>query len=127
MRFLSLCSLVIGIVLMKAYAYCPYLDGCKTCVDGKIDECKDCYSGYYLDPSSKKCSSCGLSGFKCRTCDDDRKCSTCNGEYYLKDDKTCGRCSDAFPRCFLCDKNGCKECRDEIGRASCRERVSSPV
>ena len=123
------------------YLYVPY-NGvpCPKCgnnnhMEGEFIECDHCDDSFYCESCDDRChgdqhevtNRWGETEWVCYSCLDYyyRYCDEC-GEYYHYDDVThingdtyCETCRDEkFTYCEKCD---------EIGRASCRERVSSPV
>ena len=96
---------------------------CTHCTESKCLECtRTCKGTERVDVETCQCRSCdkdttinGLSGLyaNCKNCDDN-KCTKCKEGYFLS--RTIGK----NPVCVACSPG--YYC-DEIGRASCRERV----
>lgn len=78
---------------------------CLSCPDSP-GVCTECFTGKYVDPSTKRCADCGPG---CASCRDARTCTKC---FFLSlVVGSCRRCDD--PRCADCTGNTevCRECK----------------
>ena len=88
--------------------------------------CTGCTSGEFLDGTT--CTACASS---CTECTAANVCTSCKAAHFLDGD-ACTACTSPCTECVDTGENcGCPDGQfvssGEIGRASCRERVSSPV
>ena len=90
------------------------ISGCLQCSAANV--CSSCADGKVPTASGKQClqpaASCSPLIPQCQTCASSTKCSTCNQDYHLSDD----RASCPADRC---DIDNCKECDSENHCAAC--------
>ena len=98
------------------------VENCKTCVEGKTNECATCNDGYKVNNKQcekekcKKgeghCTECDECGNTCYCCEKGYKntgikCTDCDAGY-VKDGENCVKCEDEG--CVECDAKGKKQC-----------------
>ena len=87
-------------------------DKCYSCNDEelKIDQCKECNSGYFLptDSDKKKCEICGAFCLKCEGTKLNNQCLECQYNYMLFE----GRC---VKNCEIGNNDKCKKCLETPG------------
>ena len=88
----------------KTCTKCP--EGCKTCTSKT--KCQKCHDGFR--PDSGVCEKC--KDANCKQCEKaPETCEVCNTSYFVKDKKSCGKCSD---HCLECDNESkCTKCSDD--------------
>ena len=89
---------------------------CATCeFTGTTVDCKTCNLPTHFNSTSKTCVTNADAGGKCKTATaDGATCTVCVDGYGLKDDKSCGQCTDTT-NCKSCngtDLARCKDCND---------------